>query len=574
MDSIKSKTERATNVMAAAIDKTECSETEFAYNKLKLVDAIESYSKKQRSITNKILDAFSTLTDCFGNLAELHRSRLADIPTHKKYNDKREDQTLSINFLLFMQGNFKVVRDELYKGYAKQTENIISEVTDTKSVLTRNLRKPVDSLETMTTMFYQLEKGIEKRNQVIQRRQYSAMYLMNQNVTTYFVNNGNLHNAMSETSDIESYCQRHSLKGVSYVGRLLGEILDDEKRERDELPRSIEHIISLLEDKYYENEGIFRTNASGAIVNELYHRLSVSTISEFPCEVLASVLKKFVRGLPGMMFCNSLAKDVMTEYMKSGAKEDRINNLSNLFYSPSWIPEEKLVLFQSIIKLCYKISLSSSINLMTEANLSVCWTPTMFSVSNDDLPDFLKMMQFIIAEYPAIFPKKHRAPQPSPRQKRTMVPKNDFLFSTEAQPQKITTTAPTLYDFTISPRSSNSPPQTLSSPTMESLSKDEQPPKTQQRDLASRYPMIPQRTVTVGQATSPQKQPIQKNLPPKPSSKAPPRHAPPSPPTRPSPSHESTNDHTHEPTHDSNGQVASLNDNPTETTENAFILDD
>ncbi|KAL7715372.1 Rho-GAP domain-containing protein [Entamoeba marina] len=392
MDSIKSKTERATNVMAAAIDKNECPETDFANAKLKLVESLESYSKKHRNITNKILDELDTLSESFGNLAELHRSRLSEMP-----NDKKEDQALSVNFLAYLQGNFKVIRDELCKGYAKQMEYIISEISETKSTLSRNVRKPVDSLENMTTMFFQLQKGMEKRNQLIQRRQYSAFYLMNQNVSNFYSSNHRIYTAINQISEIEEMCQRHSLHDINYVGRSISEVLSDENRKLTELPRAIEGVINILYDKYYESEGIFRTTASQIVVDELYHRLSVSPLDDYSCDVLASVLKRYVREIPGMLFNNSVSRDIFTEYSRFENPKDKINNLANLF-SSNTIQDEKKTLFKHIMRLCHKISKFSSVNLMNESNLAVCWTPTMFAIENYELPDYLKMVQFFISE--------------------------------------------------------------------------------------------------------------------------------------------------------------------------------
>lgn len=40
---------------------------------------------------------------------------------------------------------------------------------------------------------------------------------------------------------------------------------------------------------------------------------------------------------------------------------------------------------------------------MDEKNLSVCWTPTMFSVDTNELPTYLEMVKFFITEYDSIF---------------------------------------------------------------------------------------------------------------------------------------------------------------------------
>ncbi|GAB1219996.1 hypothetical protein ENUP19_0047G0055 [Entamoeba nuttalli] len=516
-----------------AVSGSDTEETEYANSHIKEIEEMESYIKKHRSIANKILDAFSVLTEQIGNMAELHRTRLSLLQPLQK-----EDQALSVNYLLFIQGNMQLIRDELTKGYGKQIGFISSEIAEVKTLFNKNTRKPVDSVETMTTMLYQLKRLFEIRNKIMQRHQYLAFHLLNCNLNSFNVNNGNIYTAMNQLSDLDNDSEQIHLRSVSYVGRTLGEILDAERRKHSELPRVIEDIINLLENQYYEKEGIFRTAASQKQVNELFHRLSVSDISSFPWETLASTLKRFVRELPGMLFCNSLAKDVLSKYQESEIRETRIHNLTSLFYAQKWVPEEKIVLFKAIVKLCHKIMVHSSKNLMNEKNLSVCWTPTMFSVNNDELSKYLEMMSFIITEADFIFDDTKKSMgligNTEVRGKQlgsTKIDHSSVLESDHVQPKMIPK-VPLVSLIDSTPDFSNSPSQSKfimgTSPSQGGMSqqtkftlgnyhppKDTQSPRTHQRDPTTRYPMVTQQrptTMAVPSTPLPKVPPRQKFL--------------------------------------------------------------
>ncbi|ELP87268.1 hypothetical protein EIN_095050 [Entamoeba invadens IP1] len=392
MDSIKAKTERAMNG-----EKTETPETEYVALHMKSIDDLETFFKKHKTYTNKIIDSFATIIEQLGNLAELDRTRLSTLPQNQKAK-----QAISVNFLLFSQGSFQVLKDELVRGYTCEVDAILCEIGDVKGTFQKNQRKTMDNLETLVTMKYQLGNLVEKRNRVMQDFQYKALNSFNNTVSMYFNGNGHLIEAAEEIEPTESEIQNIHLRGVSYVGKTVGEILDSEKRKHYELPKAIEEIIKIVRDNYLEREGVFRTAASLKEVDELYHRLSVSKLADFSCETLVSTLKRFVRELPGMLFCNSLAKDMLTTYRSRGTDEEKISALRKLF-SGKWVPEEKIVLFKAICLLCSDISSRSDVNLMNNKNLSVCWTPTMFAVGNDDLSSYLEMMTFIIQEARPIF---------------------------------------------------------------------------------------------------------------------------------------------------------------------------
>ncbi|ELP93492.1 hypothetical protein EIN_059970 [Entamoeba invadens IP1] len=400
LDTLKTKTERAVNAAVNAMDKQDCSEAEFANTNLKLLDEYEYYTRKTKSITNKILDAFQIVIDQIGNLSELQRnfhSQRDVLPVQK------DETTLQINFLLFTQGNFTALKEEMSKCVVKQAEQLLKEIGDVKQNFTKNMRKPVDTLESMVVMRYQLSRLFNSRTFIMQTQPYKIYQMFNNNINSFYATNQNLNGFIDNIETNEAVIPTIQMKCVPYVGKTLGEILDLERRKRNEIPKVIEEMISLIENKFIERQGLFRTAASLKQVSELYHRLSVSNLNEFPCETIANTLKRFTRELPGMMFCNSLARDMLSVYKKSTERMERIDELAHLFSTQRWIPEEKITFFKALCLMCHHVAQNSEKNLMGEKNLAVCWTPTLFSVASDDIGEYLEMMTFIITEADTIF---------------------------------------------------------------------------------------------------------------------------------------------------------------------------
>ncbi|ELP83733.1 hypothetical protein EIN_469370 [Entamoeba invadens IP1] len=379
----------------------ELADIEFVTSNLKSIEELDIYSKKQRTITNKILDTISELLNEFGELSDLQS-------THQTSNKEEAiTQSHSINFILFVQGSLQVMREELVKGFAKQMEYIIGSINEAKSTFQKNQKKPVDSLECLTIAKAQLDKIIEKRNQIILSHQLIAFSSLANAIQNNFQHNHELSDKIAEIDNLEDEADSTVLKAVSYSQHTLGEILDAEKRKRTELPKAIEQLIEVISTKHYLSEGIFRTNAASTSVNDICLKMAVTDFSVLPADLLAGVLKKFVRNLPSMLFSNLLAKDILIAFQASPTPEQKISNLKTLFDTPKWVPPEKLVLFKAICIMCHIIASHSDVNLMNEKNLSVCWTPTMFSVSTEELSQYLALMEFIIKESDEIFKRKN-----------------------------------------------------------------------------------------------------------------------------------------------------------------------
>ncbi|ELP87255.1 hypothetical protein EIN_094920 [Entamoeba invadens IP1] len=406
LDTLKTKTERVVNAAANAVDKKECTESEYANSKLKALDDYENYIKKTKNFTNKILEAYTVVIDQLGNLSDLQQNFFS---TRDTTQEQKDATTFETNFLLFVQGNFLILKEEVTKCVIKQSDTLLKEISDVKQTFTRNMRKPVDTLETMTVMKYQLDNIFELRNYIIRTQPYKIYNTFGNNFEEFYKTNSNVNDLIKKIADKEKVIPTLHLKNTLYVGQLLVEILDAECRNKDEVPKLVEQMINIVETKYVDYEGLFRTTGSVKMMNEIYHRMTVTNLDELGYDTITYMLKTFTRDLPGMLLSSSVSQDLLSVYKRSTDRVERIEYLTKLFANDNWMAKEKITYFKAICQMCHTISQNAEKNLMNEKNLAVCWTPTMFNVLTDDIGQYIEMLTFIIKESDFIFGKKECA---------------------------------------------------------------------------------------------------------------------------------------------------------------------
>ena len=382
-------------------DKQEPPECEFATSKIKEIEELEQFQKKQLKITQKILSQLQLVSEQMGKLAELQQTRMSKLEKGDK-----EDQMLSMNYMVNMQKNFVDLKDELSKGYSYQNELLSSEISEVKTLINKNTKKPLDSIETMNVMTYQLQRLFKVRNKIIQRHQYQAFHNFQMSLNTFASNHPSINIAMNQIADLQVDITNIPLRSVQYCNKTVKEILQQEQREETQLPFVIESIINILQTYYIDQEGIFRTAGNQKEILDVSTRLSVSDLSNMTHENLSGLLKKFVRDIPNMLFNATHARDMLNEYLKSTQRNERIKNFKALFEKPGWVPVADLTMFKGIMSLCHKIAQKQDLNKMSEKNLSVCWTPSIFAVGTEEISNYLEMVSFIILECEYIFEDK------------------------------------------------------------------------------------------------------------------------------------------------------------------------
>ncbi|EDR29437.1 hypothetical protein, conserved [Entamoeba dispar SAW760] len=206
---------------------------------------------------------------------------------------------------------------------------------------------------------------------------------------------------------------------VLYTGRTIKEILNDEKREQNQLPRVIEKMIHCMYEKGCYCKGIFRESQNASIrkVEELYMRMSVTNFEDIPVDVIANVLKKFLRNLPIHIIDNEITQQIFCEWSKINKNESIpdfkvIQTIQNIL---SILPIEHQTIFKELMKLSYKIISFSDLNSMNSKNLSVCLStnlmtlnePEQISNTYDYTNEYticIDFISFCISNYPLIFP--------------------------------------------------------------------------------------------------------------------------------------------------------------------------
>ncbi|EAL51883.2 RhoGAP domain containing protein [Entamoeba histolytica HM-1:IMSS-B] len=206
---------------------------------------------------------------------------------------------------------------------------------------------------------------------------------------------------------------------IPYTGRTIKEILISENRTMDQLPKALVIIFECMYNKGCFCKGIFRESSNASIrqIEELCMRMSVTNFNEIPCDVVASVFKKFLRNLPIHIFDRTTTKKIFQRWIEIiDTQTDSkliVNEIKELIQC---LPPEHMTVFKETMKLCYKIVCHSEINAMNAKNLSVCLSTNLMTLSEfDQLPlngdskneyslciDFIR---FCILSFTSLFPQ-------------------------------------------------------------------------------------------------------------------------------------------------------------------------
>uniref|UniRef100_A0A8C7BE55 Rho-GAP domain-containing protein n=1 Tax=Neovison vison TaxID=452646 RepID=A0A8C7BE55_NEOVI len=128
-------------------------------------------------------------------------------------------------------------------------------------------------------------------------------------------------------------------------------------------------------------EGIFRKSAnmkSCRILKEKLNSGDKVNLDDESVLVVASVLKDFLRNIPGSIFLSDLY-DKWLGIIDQGNEEEKITAAQRLL---AQLPKANVVLLRYLFGVLYNIQQQSSSNQMTAYNLSVCIAPSILCPSN------------------------------------------------------------------------------------------------------------------------------------------------------------------------------------------------
>ncbi|XP_037361131.1 rho GTPase-activating protein 20 [Talpa occidentalis] len=180
--------------------------------------------------------------------------------------------------------------------------------------------------------------------------------------------------------------------------------------ENDNLPKPVLDMLFFLNQKGPLTKGIFRQSANVKSCRELKERLNSGVEVHLDCEsvfVIASVLKDFLRNIPGSIFSSDLY-DHWVCVMDQGNDEEKINTIQRLL---DQLPRANVVLLRYLFGVLHNIEQHSSANQMTAFNLAVCiapsilWPPTSSSpeLENEFTKKVSLLIQFLIENCCRIF---------------------------------------------------------------------------------------------------------------------------------------------------------------------------
>ncbi|PNJ76098.1 ARHGAP20 isoform 5 [Pongo abelii] len=192
-------------------------------------------------------------------------------------------------------------------------------------------------------------------------------------------------------------------------GQLFGISLPD-ICENDNLPKPVLDMLFFLNQKGPLTKGIFRQSANVKSCRELKEKLNSGVEVHLDCEsifVIASVLKDFLRNIPGSIFSSDLY-DHWVSVMDQGNDEEKINTVQRLL---DQLPRANVVLLRYLFGVLHNIEQHSSSNQMTAFNLAVCvapsilWPPTSSSpeLENEFTKKVSLLIQFLIENCLRIF---------------------------------------------------------------------------------------------------------------------------------------------------------------------------
>lgn len=140
-------------------------------------------------------------------------------------------------------------------------------------------------------------------------------------------------------------------------------------------PQPIMTIVDHLTMSGVDVEGIFRKSPKQSTFKELKTELDKGLVPDFHkynSHVLASILKEYLRSIPGKILLSGNYELWMREVADETNEEKKVTSCKSLL---SHLPTSHSILLANVLKLLNKISTSST-SKMTASSLSVCLAPS------------------------------------------------------------------------------------------------------------------------------------------------------------------------------------------------------
>ncbi|BFU22600.1 rhogap domain containing protein [Entamoeba histolytica] len=378
--------------------------------KRKELDEVESFWTSEQSFSNTISTLFKRINEEVN-----HRTQELEKLLYKNNNGWLNTKMLTqfISALRYIANDFELFSDH-FKQTSLVTTELFSNITDLQILMSKDGIQE----EQLFSRLHSLNQHLSVMTPNFFLDFFKTFEIFFSLGNTFFSDNPFI-------SDLEKLVQESidSSKAIGnfipYTGRTIKEILISENRTMDQLPKALVIIFECMYNKGCFCKGIFRESSNASIrqIEELCMRMSVTNFNEIPCDVVASVFKKFLRNLPIHIFDRTTTKKIFQRWIEIiDTQTDSkliVNEIKELIQC---LPPEHMTVFKETMKLCYKIVCHSEINAMNAKNLSVCLSTNLMTLSEfDQLPlngdskneyslciDFIR---FCILSFTSLFPQ-------------------------------------------------------------------------------------------------------------------------------------------------------------------------
>ncbi|ELP92752.1 T-cell activation Rho GTPase activating protein, putative [Entamoeba invadens IP1] len=380
------------------------------------IPKIFNFWEKQRSFSILFSNKLAELSDIMKtHAAFLEETCIQQIPG---FDRSINAETLLEGFV-FLSNTFESTQSEIIRSFEKTNETI-HQLKSLKKLFDKN-KDP----EKLTKAFYESTERIKWESPLLFINVFHSFQTLFNTSDLYFSCNEKL-GQIRETAQKakQNYVMKHNTQkkqDVSYCGTTLRQILDAEGRVFYQLPLVIESMLIYLYNKGCTTHGLFRetSNASTRDVEDIYHRMGITEFEDLPPDVVANVLKKFLREMREKVFPYEVSRELLKDWQKSRAttRTSPAEKRKLVLDALKRMPAENVTLLRSLLKLCSKIDSMSDINEMNFKNLAVCLAPTLMTMSKDesssktidlkagtDIIGCIEIICFILTEHPRLFP--------------------------------------------------------------------------------------------------------------------------------------------------------------------------
>ncbi|XP_064915337.1 T-cell activation Rho GTPase-activating protein-like [Columba livia] len=150
------------------------------------------------------------------------------------------------------------------------------------------------------------------------------------------------------------------------------------------LPQPIQELLAVLRQEGPSTEGIFRRATSGTALRELREALDRGLdvdMGSQPADLLAVILKDFLRNIPSKL----LVEDLYEEWMAALERCSMEEKMEEMKVVAKKLPAANLLLLKELMSLLQHIGHNADTSRMTFNNLAICVGPNLLSPPKEEL---------------------------------------------------------------------------------------------------------------------------------------------------------------------------------------------